>query len=323
MSNKGPSFLRKQIADLEEMEKTAVEGTAAIIEGEEIQSPAEEPEDRQEPEVKSEEEAGAITPKEVEDQKYKVLQGKYEAETAQLRGMVQSLQEVVKTLTAGQPVKPEKKEDQKKDVKPAIKKISEDGLEDYEPKIADMIRDHNAQIDLISELKSEIADLRNSHSTVQKQVETVGSVVAQSSEDSFWTRVRSVVEDFDDINGENGNGADPRWETYLNGIDPVSHLKRRDIAGAIIKTKNPAYLVDLVNDFKRVTGYKNEKKKSKLESQIVPGVGGGGKAVGSNILKKVSEADYNKAYKARMFGRMSEADFIKIEEAYYKQQGGS
>jgi hypothetical protein len=322
MGNK-PSFLAKQEDDLKKLEiEVDAEGKPVKIEGE-GETPAEEGAEPETPEGGEEGGEGKEQPvsdtekrindlialnKQLADENLK-LQTSFEGQEK----TIGTLQDIVKHIG----VKPKEEEEPAQEA--VVNKIDVNGLDDYDPKIKEIIEAHNALVDLNAELRTKMGTLEQTGASVAGKVTEVKTEVDHAKGESFWNKVRGQVEEFDDINGnDKGLNADPRWGEYLEGVEPISGMKRREIAKKAINGRDDKHLVVLLNDFKQSVNYQKpaagEKKKG-IKSQIVPGVGTGN-AGGETKVKKITKDQYEKAADARAHRKMSDAEFEKIAKGY-------
>lgn len=324
-----PSFIRRQEERLKEFEKADAEGIPVVIKGEETEDLLE-----QAPEVKETNEAEE---QEVIDQgndnvtgevskadfdklqaSYDVLKNKYDIEIKNLidttrsqTDLIKKQEEIIETLKANRKTPDDKGE------KKASTKIDESKYEGYEEDTKEIIRAHNAQVEIIESLQSELEAIKQSTGNVTKKIDFFQSRVDRQYSNSFNDSIRAEVEDYDVINGnENGENADPRWVKYLDGVDPYSRLRRRDIAMSAIQRGDSDHIVTMLNDFKKVTNYQTSVKTNKLEKQIVPGIGGGRKPVVNTTIKKVTREQYLKASKDRQHRKISDDEWKAIEKGY-------
>jgi prefoldin subunit 5 len=330
--DKRPSFLSKQADDLAKIEKEAVEGKAVVIEDEgavKLPDEVKEPDkpiipEGGENEAEEEKAGSGEPPVEIEAQKTDLEVQRLNDSLNQFKGMIESQNRTIESLQAIilklQEPKIEKSPDKVKVEEAAVTKIDDKDLDDYDPKIAEVIKAHNAQVDIIEELKAKIGTLEQSNEDVSSRISTVSTAVEQNKGESFWGKVRGEVEDFDAINGDSkGQNADPRWSKYLEEVEPVSRMKRRDIAALAIRNKDHGHLTELVNDFKQTVDYKKPEtqKKKGLEGQVIPDVKGakGGSDKGGST-KLITKAQFDKAANDRAHRKITDAEFEKIAKGY-------
>lgn len=208
------------------------------------------------------------------EQKYKTLQGMYNAEVPRLNADKRELAERVSNLeqllsTASQPITLQAPEPE------AVNLITDQDMEDYGDSIDVMRRvnqeENNAANQRISQLEQM---LNNLQSNVIPKVDTLANQQAHSSEQTFWSELSSEVPQWRDIN-EN-----PDFQTWLLSTDPLTGISRQ------------TYLEDAQSNFdaRRVANFfsswgeqngmseqaqpaSNASNTSQLEKQVAPGKG--------------------------------------------------
>lgn len=146
------------------------------------------------------------------EHKYRRLQGKYDAEVPRLHGELRALRTTIdqlqQALAAQQAPKPEPAPEQ-------AKLVTETDVEAFGSELIDLQR--RVAREVAAEFQGEIQKLRAENEQLKAQV-------GQVSGDSFETRLRQVVPDFDQIN------ADPQWIAWLDEVDPLLGAPRRVVA---------------------------------------------------------------------------------------------
>lgn len=146
------------------------------------------------------------------EHKYRRLQGKYDAEVPRLHGELRELrgtiEQLQQALAAQQAQKPEPKPE-------AAKLVTENDVEAFGSELIDLQR--RVAREVAADFQGEIQKLRAENEQLKAQV-------GQVSGDSFETRLRQVVPDFDQVN------ADPRWIAWLDEVDPLLGVPRRVVA---------------------------------------------------------------------------------------------
>lgn len=164
------------------------------------------------------------------EQKFNVLQGKYNAEMPRLHTQVRELTEQLQTALRAmeKPAAPD----------PVVPmKITAADEDKFGADLLDAMR-RTAQ-DEVSKVTKEI-DAR-----VDTKVKPVADTLQQTVSDNFWSAVDSGVPDFNAVN------VDPRWFQYLDTRIAGTKMSRRDAAEAAVAKHDASSLVELVNDWKR------------------------------------------------------------------------
>ena len=78
---------------------------------------------------------------------------------------------------------------------------------------------------------------------------------------SFWSAVKEYIPNIGSIDN------DPRFSTFLNGIDPASGRTRRDLGEGLIRSNNVRAFVELVRDFQASRG---DSSQSRPQTQSIP-----------------------------------------------------
>jgi len=196
------------------------------------------------------------------EQRYRTLQGKYDAEVPRLHEQVRTLSAQVAELnTTAQPKAPKEAEKPKEKVSyvtDADRQEFGDELIEVQRRVArevaEEFRDQlQAQAKLIEELKG--------------QVTTTGSQVGQMG---FAQRLANLVPDFEQVDN------DKRWIAWLNEHDPMLRGPRRERAKSAFEAGDAEAVADYVKLWKATisdTPKKDEDRsdrQAELDKQVAP-----------------------------------------------------
>ena len=154
------------------------------------------------------------------EQRYRTLQGMYNADTGRLRGenaqlaqRLGQLEQLLASMSANSQAAAQPK---------AERLITDKDVEEYGDSIDVMRR---AAREEVLEARSEIADLKRVLSQLQTsvvpKVESVAHRQAVSAEQAFWSELTAVVPDWRDIN------ANQDFHSWLLEVDPISGMPRQ------------------------------------------------------------------------------------------------
>lgn len=214
-------------------------------------------------------------------QKYKTLQGKYDAEVPrlhqQIRDLSAKLQNLEKTqqTQASEPAKPKEKVSYVTDADRAEfgeelldvqRRVAREVAEEYQEQIA-------AQAKVIKELEAKIAN--------------TGSQIGQMT---FAQKLTQLVPDFEQVD------RDERWVAWLNEHDPMLRAPRRTQAKAAFDAGDADAVAHYVNLWKASIADTQEpvkaRRQSELEKQVAPNRS-------ANSVKTQSVGRDAKTYSAR------------------------
>ena len=213
------------------------------------------------------------------EQKYKTLQGMYNAEIPRLHAGKRELADRVSQLerllsttvnkiepTPATPVEPEK---------PQVL-ITEQDMEDYGDSIDVMRRvskeESNVSNGRIAQLEQTIQQLKSNFDGVAPRVEQLSQQQNQSAEHSFWSALESNVPNWRDTN------IDPDFQNWLLSIDPLTGISRQ----TYLEDAQSNFDVQRVSNFFSTWGENNGKPRAQkgkansqvqLEKQVAPGKG--------------------------------------------------
>ena len=213
------------------------------------------------------------------EQKYKTLQGMYNAEIPRLHAGKRELADRVSQLekllsTTANKIEPTPTTSVEPE-KPQVL-ITEQDMEDYGDSIDVMRRvskeESNVSNNRIAQIEGVIQRLQSNFNGVVPRVEQLTQQQNQSTEHSFWSQLESNVPNWRDTN------VDPDFQNWLLSIDPLTGISRQ----TYLEDAQSNFDVERVANFFSAWGEKNGKPRaqqekansqSQLEKQVAPGKG--------------------------------------------------
>lgn len=310
-----PTKVDEQGTKADELQKEIIEGRKTPEE-KKVEAPAGE-----EKKVKTKEEkppapSGEVKPgEETFEQKYNVLQGKYDAEVPRLQGELGRATETIANQNAiissvqkpgegeGAPAKKEDTPTPEAKVKP----------EDFEGYGAEMI-------DLVNLVKDQAKTIRGQNeklNVIGDRQEEIGGRQYESDSDKFYTELAGQVSDWQTINKSK------EFVDWLAETDPFTGVARH----ALLDDAHSRLDLDRVAHFFKT--FKGDGQKpgvetpvpevpavSKLEAQIVPDTSAPVSTPGSPQIPKVTRVQLAKATKDYQTGRITEEKFNEIANQF-------
>lgn len=250
-----PKQVEQDLMEIEEYEKSLASPVA-----EETPDPTTPAPEAQPPEtpVPSEPAPEVVAPPQdrVWEQKYRTLEGKYQAEVPRLHATNKDLQRQidelkVKPLTVVAPT-PESL-------------VTEQDVTDYGQDLIDVQR--RVAREELAPLKAELAQRDTKIAELQAALsKTTGDI----STVSFESRLAKVVPDFEQLN------ADPKWIAWLDENDPYTGEPRRAFAEFVYNQGDVVRLKQVVDFFKKNTTTEapasdvRQQRQAELERQLTP-----------------------------------------------------
>jgi len=276
------------------------------------------------PAPKAEEQlAGDKTDEETFEQRYRSLQGMYNAEVPRLHAekrelshRVQQLEQLIASMNAA-PAAPQT---------PVQKLITEQDIEDYGDSIDVMrkvFREEMSSKDTeITELKRLVRQMQG---TVVPQVHQLSQNYAVSNEQRFWADLQTAVPDWQDING------DREFQAWLLEVDPLTGIPRQTYLDDAQRTMDARRVANFFTAWKGMTGRQDARttrgsqSATELERQVAPGKGRSGGAKPQGEAKTYSSEDIKKFFsdvqKGKYKGREAERDRIERDIFAAQREG--
>jgi len=263
-----PRQVQAQLAEAEEIEKTLkARKEPTELKAVEPETPEEEPDTTAEvpSEAETPEEVAPTdtSPTETEEesfaQKYKTLQGKYDAEVPRLHQQVKDLQAKLTEFMKAQEEKP--KEPPKPKEKVSL--VTDADRAEFGDELIDVQRR------VAKEVASEYEDRFEQQAEVIKKLqEQLAQTGNQVGEMSFSQRLTQLVPDFNQIDN------DERWIAWLDEYDPMVRGPRRDQAVAAFNAGDAEAVAHYVNLFKQTLEpaepQERQTRQAELEKQVAP-----------------------------------------------------
>ena len=293
-----------------------VESTDADADVEENAAPSSEPEQKQDDEKPDEERIL---------QKYKTLQGMYNAEVPRLHSqnkeMQQKLQQMENLLAS---LSEQQKEAQSQPVE-AEKLVTEKDVEEYGDSI-DMMR--KVTREELGSVANRIAQLENFIQQIQSdvvpQVQAVAQKQASSSEQMFWSDLTNQVPDWREIND------DKNFQSWLLEIDPLTGISRQAYLEDAQRALDARRVATFFRTWSENNGTPNVARSEsrakdptpELEKQIAPGRSKNSSAPAPSKGKTYTPKDIEKFFadvrQGKYKGREAERD--KLERDIFAAQ---
>ena len=234
------------------------------------------------------------------EQKYKTLQGMYNADVPRLNGAnrelnnrVSQLETLLGTLN---------KEETPVQETPVEKLITEDDVKEYGDSI-DIMRkaakeEFAGDLARVNKLEQELRQLKMN---VVPQVQQVQMQQKTSSENAFWNTLNQEVPNWSDING------DQDFQSWLLEIDPLTGISRQTYLEDAQKKLDAGRVVNFFNTWAQANGKVddargNRRAQTQLAKQVAPGRGRAGQPV-SGEGKTYTTKDITKFFEDVRFGK--------------------
>jgi hypothetical protein len=168
-----------------------------------------------------------------------------------------------------------------------------------------------------NEVVAELKELKGSNQTLAQRQ-------ARTAEERFFDSLDGAVPDWEVLQKT------PEFSTWANKRHPGTPYTRSQFIQSYRNNLQADLIADIFKLYKAESGITDEpeqqkqpdpSKKSALEKQIVPDKGKGGAPPDSTPAPKVTAAQYKAAGEAFVRGRMTQAEFDKIDAAYMKSVG--
>ena len=265
-------------------------------------------------------ESGDQEPKQDDwQQKYRSLQGMYNADVprlnaenrdlssrvSQLEGLLSTMQEPAQQT----PVQSEKL-------------ITDDDVKEYGDSIAVMRKAAREEVSQeIAQLKQQLGQLQG----VLPQVQQVQAQQKKSGEQTFWSTIASEVPNWSDINN------DPDFQSWLLAIDPLTGISRQTYLEDAQKNLDASRVVNFFRTWEGENGKTNTAQvdrtaqQSQLQKQVAPGRSrnNGVKASGQNRTYTPNDIQefYADVRKGKYKGRDDERGRIERDIFAAQQEG--
>lgn len=286
-----------------------------------VAAPAADSEPESAPAPKAEEQpAGDKTDEETYEQRYRSLQGMYNAEVPRLHAEKRELTkrvEQLEQLIASMNTSPAKAQE------PAQKLITEQDIEDYGDSIDVMRRVFREEM---SSKDTEISELRNLvrqlQGTVVPQMQQLSQSHAVSNEQRFWADLQTAVPDWQEVN------VNKEFQSWLLEVDPLTGIPRQTYLDDAQRNLDAQRVANFFRAWKGMTGgqearpAREAQQPSELERQVSPGKGRSGGSKPQGEAKTYTSDDIKKFFsdvqKGKYKGR--EAERNRLERDIFAAQ---
>jgi len=222
------------------------------------------------------------------EHRFKVLQGKYNAEVPRfahenkdLKSRLQSLEEQLEDM---------------KNAKPAELLVKPEEIEQYGEGLIDVAR-RVAREELASK-DAQIAKLRS-------EIDSVKSVQSHVVQDNFFKSLTEMVPDWEALN------ADANFLNWLDGVDDLTGETRQALLGKAENQRDPVRAAKFFNMYKKTSQSWAAQSAASMEQQIVPPTN---QAPSTPQAKKIwTRAEITSFYDRVRRGTISDADVVAIE----------
>lgn len=291
-------------------------GAAKTADSAEEQAPASQPEEQV---------AEGDTSEKTLEQKYRTLQGMYNAEVPRLHAerrelnqRVQQLEQLLSSMSAP----PSEQQEQT----PAEKLITEQDMEDYGDSIDVMRRVFREEAGALKQENTQLRQMiQQMQANVVPQVQQLSQRQAVSSEQQFWAELQTAVPDWQDVN------ASQEFQSWLLEVDPLTGVPRQTYLDDAQRNLDARRVAQFFQTWKGQAGGPNAQstrqtqRASELEKQVAPGRGrsGGNKTAGEP--KTYTQADIKQFFadvqKGKYKGKEAERDRIERDIFAAQREG--
>lgn len=250
-------------------------------------------------------------------QKYKTLQGMYNAEVPrlhsqnrELQSRVQQMEQLLATISAQSNTAPPATTEAKT-------YVTESDVADYGESIEVMRRVSREETSSVMQKMSQIESLlQQLQANVVPQVQNLAHRQAMSAEQQFWSGLTDMVPTWRDVN----NDAD--FQSWLLQVDPFTGVTRQTILEDAQKNLDVRRVGNFFTTWLEITGQANAAQNtqrrssaSELEKQVAPGRSRGTSTPTGSNAKMYSPNDIQKFFddvrKGKYKGREAERDRIE------------
>ena len=255
------------------------------------------------------------------EQKWKTLQGMYNADTArlstqnqELSGRLQQMEELISTMQATPAPTPEP--EQPKSL------LTEDEVEEYGESI-DIMRKVSQEI--AGGYQRQIDSLQNTVQALQGQivprVEQIANQQTQSIEQNFWSALSDAVPNWREINDSS------EFQTWLLEIDPLTNMTRQTYLDGAQRDMDAQRVANFFTSWVQANGTgpaqpSRSASNSELAKQVAPGKGRTSATPHGNTKRTYTPDDLTTFYRDVREGKFKgdEEERDKIERDIFAAQ---
>lgn len=227
------------------------------------------------------------------EHRFKVLQGKYNAEIPRLAGENKDLKAKLTELEASL-------ESLKNKPEPLVKP---EEIEEYGEGLIDVARRIARE-----ELASKDAEINS----LKAKIDSLSNVTTQKVEADFFTSLTSMVPNWEQIN------QDPKFLSWLDEVDELTGESRQTLLSRAEQSRDAARTAKFFNAFKKTSSTWAATSANALDQQVAPPTN---KAPNAPPAKKVwTRAEVSDFYARMRRGEVSDADAVAIEADIHAAQ---
>lgn len=256
------------------------------------------------------------------EQKYRTLQGMYNAEVPRLHAekrdlaaRVQQLEQLISTMNTPSAAPQTAAE----------KLVTEQDVEEYGDSIDIMRKVYREEISGQQQRINQLEQLlRQMQATVVPQVHQLSSNQAASNEQRFWSDLQTAVPDWQDVN------ANRDFQSWLLEVDPLTGINRQTYLDDAQRSLDARRVASFFQTWKGLSGVPDahnhrEAQTSQLEKQVAPGRGRSGGAKPAGEPRTYTGEDIKKFFadvqKGKYKGRETERDRIERDIFAAQREG--
>lgn len=254
------------------------------------------------------------------EQRYRTLQGMYNADTARLRSENQQLNSRVtqlEQLLSSLSTAPAASQTETNE-----KLVTSKDIEEYGDSIDVMRRVTKEEVSAANRRIAELEQMiRQMHTSVVPKVEQVAQRQAMSAEQSFWADLSAAVPQWRDVN------ADSAFHNWLLEIDPMTGLTRQSYLEDAQRNLDSRRVANIFTAWQGLSGQSVAQSPrpapaTQLERQVAPGRSRSSGATATDQPKTYSSADIRKFFEDVRKGlyKGKEAERDRIERDIFAAQ---
>jgi hypothetical protein len=262
-------------------------------------------------------------------QKWKTLQGMYNAEVPRLhhqnREMQQRLQQMEQLLASISTQQPTQQPTQQS-TQQAQKLVTEKDVEEYGESIDMMRKVTQEELGAVAQRIAQLENaLRQVQSNVVPQVQAVAHRQQMSSEQQFWSDLSTAVPNWKEVNDKEA------FQSWLLEADPLTGITRQTYLEDAQRSLDAGRVANFFRAWLEITGQavvaqpNRSTSSSELEKQVTPGRSKSSGAPSSNTSKTYSPADitkfFNDVKQGKYKGREAERDRIEKDIFAAQREG--
>ena len=212
-----------------------------------------EPEPQPEPEPPPKEEVTESSPKSAKDevalweQRYRTLQGKYDAEVGRVHRENGELRAKLAQLEAQIDQLMKSKQEQEKTPEPIVRP---EDVENYGAEMIDLVERVARKVaaDRTKDLERVIKELRDENAELKRSLAGVEKKTGQTAQEAFLQRLSTLVPDWEVLN------RDPGFLAWLGQIDPFTGVHRQQLLDAAGEALDAQRVAAFFNAYKQGLG---------------------------------------------------------------------